>query len=277
MTKNTPRAMRTRTVSQTTDDLAALPYPPRDLERDDVGHDERDTEPDERPAVRDARGGDAEDGEDRRGQPDHETGDLLAGARGADDRGDDEHPAARGDQIEERDDEQREEDLRWECLAHARRAEERRAQHVIDREAAGADDHDRPDHAEQLADDDVQVADRRREQRYERAVLLLLRERRGDERDPGEGRDERALQREDEDRDVVRPARARSASADHEQDRQQREEAGADDRAAVAEDLPADLTPGDERGLTHFVPQDCALRRRSRSTRPRASALHAPA
>ena len=108
MTIKTKRAMRRRTLSQTTNDFAPLPYPPRDLERDDVGHDERDTEADERPAVRDARGGDAEDGEERRGQPDRQTGDLLAGARGTDDRGDDEHPAARGDQLEERDDEQRE-------------------------------------------------------------------------------------------------------------------------------------------------------------------------
>src|SRR5712692_6494399 len=101
MTKKTPRAMRTRTLSQTPNDLAPLPHPPRDLERDDVGHDERETEAEEGPAVRDARGGDAEDGEDRSGYSDHETGDLLPGARGPADRADDEHPAARGDQIQE--------------------------------------------------------------------------------------------------------------------------------------------------------------------------------
>src|SRR4026208_545400 len=106
------------------DHLAALPHAPSDLERDDVGDDERQSKANERPSIGDPRSRDAEHGKDGGGEPDHESGDLLARARGANDRGDDEDPAARRDQIEECDHEEREKDLRRKREAEASNSEE---------------------------------------------------------------------------------------------------------------------------------------------------------
>src|SRR5713226_9566862 len=74
------RRIRPRTLSQPADDLAPLPDAASDLECHDVERDQRDAQDDQRPAVGDARRGDAEPGERSGGERDEQAGELLARA-----------------------------------------------------------------------------------------------------------------------------------------------------------------------------------------------------
>src|SRR5438552_1957191 len=94
---------------------------------------------------------------------------------------------------------------------HARRAGIRGCQRDRARQ------HDRQDHAHKRAEHDVEVPDRRGEERHEGAVLLLRREGRGDEGHARERGEEHALRRERHERKVAaRPERDAAVREDEE-------------------------------------------------------------
>src|SRR5258706_5259660 len=198
------------------EDLFAAPYAARDLQREDVGDDEGCPEGHEGPTAGNLRSGETEPGEDDHREPDEQAGDLLPGAARLHQRRDDEDPTPRGQRIEKRHDDEREEDREGERQRDAARPVLRGGESEVEAHAGDTDGEDRDDHPEQLSDDDVDVAYRGREERDGRAVLLLLREGGRDQRDARQRREERALQREREEGEVVRP---RAAVREHERDR----------------------------------------------------------
>src|SRR2546427_222128 len=114
--------------------------------------------------------------EDEHRERDHEPGDLLRRPARADPRGDDHRDAAGRDEVEEGKDEDRIQDLGPKRARDARRPVPERRERIRGCQRDRARQHDRHDHAHKLAEHDVEVPDRRGEERHEGAVLLLRRE-----------------------------------------------------------------------------------------------------
>src|SRR5256886_2295758 len=237
---------RGRSRSDAADHFAALPHPSRELERADVEEQGAHAPRHECPPIRELGGDDAETAEDRRGYRDDQPGEVLRRATGPHARRDDHGDAPGRDEVEERQHEQRVDELRRERVRDALRAVPVAREGVRGGEGDGARGQYRYDHADELAEHDVEVADRRREQRHERPVLLLRGERGGDERHTGEGREEDALQRECDDRGYPCLSAREAAVPEHEKDRDDHEDRGPQERRPIEEDLPADLSPRDE-------------------------------
>src|SRR2546427_6958887 len=254
MTSTIDARMRRRTLStrfpavksHATDHLSALPHPSRDLERDEIEQDERDTQPEERPTLAYLRSDQAEPGEDRGRECDDQTRDLLCRATRAHPGGHDHRDAARCHEIEERQHENGVEQLRREHPRDALVSVAVSGEGVTGSERDGAGGHDREDHPDELAEDDVEVTDRRREEWHERAVLLLRGEGRRDERDSGERREEHALQRQPDEGRIAARARRDPAIRQHEEDRDDDEDRHPQKRRPIQEHLPADLAPRDQ-------------------------------
>src|SRR4029077_251579 len=224
----------------------ALPHASRKLEREHVQDDEADAESEERPPLAELRRDETEAGEDRRGKRDDKSGELLRGAAGFHARRDDHRDAAGRDEVEERQDDQRIQQLEREDVRDARGTVAVGGERISRGERHDARDHHRHDHPHELAQHDVEVTDRRRGEGDERPVLLLGCERRGDHRHAGEGGEEHAWQRETDEGHVACRARRDPAVREDEEERDHDEDPGTEERGAVEEDLPADLAPRDE-------------------------------
>src|SRR6267142_1027570 len=198
------------------------------------------------PALAELRRDESEAGEDRRGERDHEAGDLLRGAARFHPRGDDHRDAPRRHQIQQRQDDDRVEQWQRQSVRDALRAVAIRGQPVPGRERDDAGDHHRHDHPDELSEDDVEVSDRRSEEGDESPVLLLGREGRRDERDAGERGEEHALERESYEREVALRSGRDAAIREDEEERDHDEDARPKERGAIEEDLPTDLAPRDE-------------------------------
>ena len=222
-----------------------------ELQGDDIEQRDDRGQGKQAPAVPETGEERARDGEPEQRHGDDEPGELLRRTRRTHPRGGDEHPGARRKDVEERDDDDRVEDLDGERALDLRDTPRPHAGEVRDREARDAHERDRHEHPDELPGDDVQIMDRRRQKQHERAVLLLERERRRDERDAADRRKQGALRSEDEDRSVEAGTGRVASARDDEEQRHEAEDALAEQRSPVAKDLPADLAPGDGPGLSH--------------------------
>ena len=220
-----------------------MPDAPCDLERDQVEEDEPNAEREERPPLADLRRDQPEPGEDRRRERDDQTRDLLCRAARAHPCGHDHRDAARRDQIQEREHQDRIEKLRGEHACHALVSVAISGEAVAGGERDGAGGHHRQDHPDELAEDDVEVADGRREERHERAVLLFRGESRRDQRDSGERGEEHALQGQADECHIPARAGRDPAIRQHEEDDKDR---GPQQRSPIQEHFPTDLAPRDQ-------------------------------